>query len=208
MAPITPSNYWITKLTRYQDDKWSQQPNIFAQLALKYFPNNSHILELGCGNGQDAFYFGQNGHSVIATDFVSTEAVNKLPINFQLVDLTNTFPFQDKFFNVVYAHLSLHFFNHQATHDIFQEINRVLKKGGLLAILLNNINDPEIKGYNQLEKNLFQDPNGIAKSYFSIKTLKPFITEYKALLFDESGVSYKDQAKGINNLVRFIGTKL
>lgn len=62
-----------------------------------------NILELNCGTGEDANYFHQQGHHVIATD-ISKEMIavakQKQPnINFQTLDITNITPttFDQKF---------------------------------------------------------------------------------------------------------------
>lgn len=45
------------------------KPTKFAEEVQNIAPPQSKILELGCGVGSDSFYFAQNGHQVLATDF-------------------------------------------------------------------------------------------------------------------------------------------
>ncbi len=214
MSTIDPVNYWNKKLTGYQQESWSTKPNFFAQKASKFFPKKSSILELGCGNGNDSVYFSSLGHNVVATEISQAgltfahQNPKSNKVNFMIHNLTDTFLFADSSFDVVFASQSLHFFNSQITHSIFSEIYRVLKKDGVLAILLNNLKDPEIKDYQLIEKDFYQDPNGIAKRYFSLESLKPLVEQYQILLLDDYGTSYKDQAKGITNLIEFIGKKI
>jgi ubiquinone/menaquinone biosynthesis C-methylase UbiE len=211
-----PSIYWTKKLKNYQQEDWSKEPNLFAQKAVQYFPAGSKILDLGCGNGNDSIFFSKLNYQVTATDFSEaglefaiSHAAKKQgkAVNFINHDLSKALPFADASFDVVFSSQSLHFFNLDTTQKIFEEIYRVLKSGGILSILLNSLNDPEIKNYRLIETDFFQDPDGIAKRYFSIKSLQPFIQNYQVLLLDENGTSFKDKAKGINNLVEFIGIK-
>ena len=66
-------------------------------------------------------------------------------ITFEIVDLTKPLPFADQSFDAVYFHLALHYFDNQKTIEVFNEIHRVLKTGGVFAAFFNTINDPEVK---------------------------------------------------------------
>src|SRR5215207_4217442 len=43
-------------------------PTEFARDVERLLPRASQVLELGCGEGDDAAFFAQRGHTVIATD--------------------------------------------------------------------------------------------------------------------------------------------
>lgn len=129
-----------------------------------------------------------------------------MQITLKKVDLRDELPFDSESFDVVYAHLSLHYFDKETTVRLFGEIQRVLKKGGVFAFFVNSINDPEYKTGKELEPDYFQIDK-TAKRYFSEKTVREFAQWFDVNLLDELGETYKDSAKGVHNLVRFIGTK-
>lgn len=208
--------FWDKKLKKYSVEDWANKPSIFAEWAIQYFSKNGKILELGAGIGQDSIFFAKNGYEVVATDFSETglESIkNKISNALQekifasRFDLTEKFPFEEKMFDIVYAHLSLHLFDKNTTEQIFLEIHRVLKAGGVFAILVNSVNDPEYNIEKEIESGLI-DNNGFLKRFFSKESLKYFIGNFEIIVLDDKGETYKDNEKGVYNLIRFIGRKI
>lgn len=124
------------------------------------------------------------------------------------MDLREPLPFNDNTFNIVYSHMGLHYFGRKETQDVLREIHRILRDGGTLAILLNTLDDPEIRehNYQEIEPHFFEDPrSGLRKSYFSVEYLKE-LTEnlFEPLILDNRGETYKDEVK---SLVRFVGKR-
>lgn len=54
-----------------------EQPSLFARSVIKMVQKGKSILELGCGNGRDSFYFAKNGLNVTAID-ASNAVIEKL----------------------------------------------------------------------------------------------------------------------------------
>lgn len=196
------SSYWDGLHDHYKKQDWIDKPNIFATEVTQYFPKMGKILCLGDGQGQDSKYFVSLGYDVIATD-ISDKALenNKLAVK---ADLREPFPFQDATFDVVYAHLSLHYFSKEVTEKIFREIKRILKKGGVLAVFTNSINDPEFNSGTRLEEEFFEI-EGVTKRFFSIYSMDHFTHDFRPILLDDQGKTYKDEEKGVHNLIRFVG---
>jgi ubiquinone/menaquinone biosynthesis C-methylase UbiE len=206
---------WAALHQNYKEKDWIDKPSIFAEVAAGYFPKSGKVLDLGAGQAQDSRYFADQGFSVVSTDLESSAqelAKSKLSaeqrklITFKVVDLREELPFEDATFDVVYAHLSLHYFNYETTRNIFGEIKRVLKPGGMVAFLVNSTSDPEYKAGERLEDDYFQI-NKAAKRYFSVESARNFTKHFETILLDDLGETYKDNAKGVRNLVRFIGKK-
>lgn len=204
----TNDTYWAKLHDLYSDKDWATKPSMFAEIVKDYLPEYGVILELGAGLGQDSAYFTELGYKVVATDLnidkLATIADGKFLT--QAVDLRENLPFADDSFNVVYAHLSLHYFDTVTTEQIFSEIYRVLKPGGLLAFFTNSTADPEYGQGKLLEQDYFEI-EGTPKRYFSTESATKFAGSFKPLLADNNGATYKDAAKGVHNLIRFIGTK-
>lgn len=199
----------------YAASDWIDKPSIFAEVAITYFPKVGKLLELGAGQGQDGRFFAERGYEVTSTDRErvaldigkqKTPAELSSKIVLQQVDLREKLPFADASFSVVYAHLSLHYFNTKITKQIFAEIRRVLRPGGVLAFLVNSTSDPEYKTGEELESDYFHT-DGMPKRYFSVQTAGEFTAGFEVKLLDDQGETYKDMAKGVHNLIRFIGIK-
>lgn len=199
----------------YKDADWIDKPNLFAQDAIKYFPKSGKILDLGAGQGQDSRFFAEHGYEVVSTDIEESAleiSKSKLPgnlktkVTIQQLDVREDFPFEDESFDVVYAHLSLHYFSFDTTWKIFDNITRVLKPSGLVAVFTNSVDDPEYGTGKRLEPDFFQIDN-VSKRYFSVDSMRKYSEYYEIILLDNHGETYKDAAKGIHNLIRFIGQK-
>ena len=143
-----------------------------AEVAALLAPG-SKVLELGCGYGQDATYLAMHGHDVVATDF-SPIALDNFPhqkvsgrVKPFLMDSTSLpYPFANKHFDVVYAHLGLHYFSTDVTRGVFTEIARILDYGGRFFGLFNSIKDPEAGTGKLIEPNFYELSPGDCKRFF------------------------------------------
>ena len=206
------SVYWNkAHVEKYSKSDWAFKPSIFAKEAIEYFPKSGKLLEIGTGQGGDADFFQSLGYEVVATDYadVAIDNARKRVKNvvFKNVDTAQGLPFADEYFDVVYAHLSLHYFNAVTTKKVFTDIHRILKLGGICATITNTMDDPEKEEYNyeKLEDGYYQDPKGIKKRYFSVQSLASFTDDlFESLLLDNLGRAYKDD---VETLVRFVGKK-
>lgn len=206
---------WTTKLEEYENTEWSNWPSLFAVWAEEnYFPRKSHILELGAGLGQDSRYFARKGHTVVSTDFSAYGVAwckRKIhpslahAIAVQTLDLTQPFPCEADTFDVVFCHLSLHFFTNAITRQIFREIHRVLKTRSLLAALFNSTDDPEFADATPLKGGVVQVQSGFIKRFFTVESVRDFAGDFKPLVLDQEGESFKDLEKKVTGLIRFIG---
>lgn len=204
----TNDKYWAKLHELYSDKDWITKPNIFAELVKDFLSEHGILLDLGAGLGQDSAYFAELGYKVIATDLSIDKLTSLASGKFitQAVDLRENLPFADEAFDIVYAHLSLHYFDEHTTEAIFNEIYRVLKPGGVIAFFTNSTDDPEYKTGKEIETDYFEI-DGIPKRYLSVETAKQFAHAFKPLLVDNNGETYKDAEKGIHNLIRYIGKK-
>jgi SAM-dependent methyltransferase len=201
-------DYWAKLHSMYSQQDWATKPSLFADTVKDYLPKSGKLLELGAGLGQDSAYFADLGYQVTATD-LNVDKLEQLAgnkFNVQAVDLRMPLPYGDATFDVVYAHLSLHYFDNRTTEQIFGEIGRVLKPDGILAFFTNSTDDPEYNTGTQIESNYFSI-EGTPKRYFSAQSAIQFAHAFNPLLADNNGETYKDSAKGIHRLIRFIGCK-
>ncbi len=161
------------------NDRWSNRPfkpaNPCAKRAYELIKTRGlkTLLDLGCGDGRDAIYFSKKGLKVTAVDF-SEGAINKLKsqtdqINCVLEDIRNI-QFKDNVFDVIYARLSLHYFDDQTTKNIFDNLSRILKKGGLIFVKCKSTDDP-----------LFGQGEKVGENMYKKEHLRHFFTrEYMA----------------------------
>jgi SAM-dependent methyltransferase len=172
------TEYWSKQHDKYALTDWIKKPSIFAEWALQYLPAHGVLIDLGAGQGQDSRFFAEKGFTVTSTDFSTTALAiaqqnSSLPIDYINVDLSNPLPFADNSFDVVYAHLSLHYFDGDITKHLFDEIHRIMKHGGILTALCNSDQDLEIQEGKPIEP-AFLEVDGISKRYFSPESARAF----------------------------------
>ncbi|MFH1534856.1 MAG: class I SAM-dependent methyltransferase [Patescibacteria group bacterium] len=208
--------YWTKTHALYSQKDWIRKPTIFAEYAIQHFPKEGKILDLGAGQGQDSRYFAKKGYDVISTDYekfalglnesnIPDELKEKITV--KEVDLLEKLPFYNQEFDVVYSHLSLHYFDLKTTKKIFQEIQRVLKIDGVLALIVNSTSDPEIDQGKLIEKDYY-DYGNISRRYFNTENIKEFVQGFETIVLDDQGETFKDSAIGVFNLIRFIGKRV
>lgn len=175
------------KIEKYWKDKWKdrKQPvNSFARrsfVLIKNLPAGKAgkkfktLLEVGCGMGQDSLYFASKGFKVTALDF-SESGIKKLKVqkdknvNYILKDLRSA-SFKNNSFDVIYAHLSLHYFNDLETAKIFKKLYKALKPGGYIFVKCKSIDDSLYGKGEKVGEDMYK--KGHTRHFFS----KEYMTE-------------------------------
>jgi ubiquinone/menaquinone biosynthesis C-methylase UbiE len=164
--------------------KHSTEKTTYAEEINDQMSVNSTVLELGCGEGNDSIYFAEQGHIVSATDF-SDIAIGQNKkrwmhsnLTFKVQDIRQPFQFDDASFDIVYARLSLHYFTDETTKNIFREIARVLRPGGILCFMCKSTDD-HIYGQGEKIENDMYERDGHVRHFFSKKYVLELLDEVK-----------------------------
>ena len=116
----------------------------------------SRILDFGCGAGRHLVYFAKRGFEVHGFD-ASETAIKRarevlksenLFAHLKVWDMTKPLPYEDAFFDAVLAVRVMHHTYMDNIKRIVREIDRVLKKGGFLFLLVP-FSREEILGWKQ-----------------------------------------------------------
>ncbi len=150
------------------------------------------IIDLGCGSGNDTKYLLSRGKAVIVCDF-SLKAIENIRKNFPEVlgaecfDMTESFPFEDNFSELIIADLSIHYFSEEVTEAVLEEIKRVLKPNGILLLRVNSVKDFN-HGAGQgteIERNYFRTADGRFKRFFDREDICKFFGDWEMLYLNE-----------------------
>jgi len=208
--------FWDDRIARwYAETDWASMPSIFVEQAKEHLPSTGKVLELGCGSGQDGLWLAAQGYDVTQTDLIDSmfptieERARQLGVETTLQQLdvvTDLATIPDQTYDVVHAHLSLHYFDKKTTQAIFDQIHRILKTGGVLTALFNSVDDPEMKEGEEIELH-YRHVGKINKRYLSADEAREFAHQFQILLADNHGETYKDRAKDVHNLIRLIAKK-
>lgn len=140
----------MADLKSYWNAAWAtrkaEPANAFAKHAYAFMKSRKpkYLLEVGCGDGQDAIYFANKGLEVTAVDLSRTAIVLLQSQNKQIksyVRDVRTMQMPKNSFDVIYAHLSLHYFDDKTTTKVFERLLEMLKPGGLIFIKCKSTDD-------------------------------------------------------------------
>ena len=138
--------YWTKFYRNNIDNKELLKPTTFAKFLINedYIVNQNKLIELGCGNGRDSIYFGEQGVHVTAIDQCenTTKQLNTIAnIDSYHADFTRLIQ-SKKNFDVVYSRFTLHSITDEDEERTLEWIYKNLKKDGLLCIEARTLQDP------------------------------------------------------------------
>lgn len=194
------------------NSKWSKlsgklSATSYSKRVYKFLKNKNikSILDLGSGDGKDSLYFLKKDIQVTSVDF-SKEAMSKLTkiikekklknIKTLVADIKNL-NLKNKF-DVIYANLSLHYFDDKTTTKIFSNLLKLLNQDGYLFVRCKSIEDPLYGIGNEIEKNVF-DNKGKIQHLFSKEYLKEKLKGYSIIKIRRTSSKHLTMEKGIVN---------
>ncbi len=104
--------------------------------------SGAKVLSLGAGNFQDEMFFADKGCRVTAVEKKRRDIKERPNITAKWDDMRDVLRgSKDGEFDVVYARLSLHYFQREELERIFEQISRVLVPGGRLCFMVRSKKD-------------------------------------------------------------------
>lgn len=141
---------------------------------IKGIRQGSKILDIGCQRGDLCSTLKRLGHEPYGVEVVEDlleDAQREYPsLNFRLADCETSIPFEDEFLDIAWAGDVI---EHIRFTDVFiNEINRVLKKGGLFILTtpMHNCLKNLIIAIRDFEKHF--DPEFPHLRFYTVKSLK------------------------------------
>jgi SAM-dependent methyltransferase len=162
------------------EDFYGTKPSLLAERALGIFKDEGvqDVLELGCGQGRDSFYFARNGLSVYAIDYSDTsvcqmrdkakeQALDKL-VTLKVRDVRRGIQLPDESVDAVFSNS---FFDMELREDeifsILQDCFRVLRPGGLNIYSVRCEHDPQFGKFVHIDEDMYQNPMGFVVHFFT-----------------------------------------
>lgn len=126
-----------------QKEFFSKRKDEAIEFIKKSLPNlkNKKIIDVGCGNGKDIRLLESLGSSDVygidASEFMINESkkIVSNPKNLFVGNIEETL-FEDNFFDVAIGRFSFHYLSD--FDKAYQELSRILKKGGLLILVVHH----------------------------------------------------------------------
>jgi len=204
---MSEEEYWKTKW----DKREIEEANDFARRSFSQIKdkNFTTLLDLGCGDGRDSLFFASEGLNVTSVDF-SESGIKKLnelskekglKINAIQTDIRKI-KFPDNSFDVIYAHLSLHYFDDEITTQIFEKLFRILKKDGLIFIKCKSVEDALYGKGEKVGKDMYK--KGHIRHFFSEEYMNENLRNFKILSVRKTSSVYHQYE---SNFIEAVGTK-
>lgn len=163
----------------YWDDNWANKytedgklPSNFVVEVVKFIKalKIKNVLDLGAGKGRDTAYFASAGYEVTALDISESalEYIKEQNLCIQTVCANIAdYTLPKKSYDLVFANLSLHYFDDTKTQDIFKKIEKSLTKNGLFCLACKSTDDFEYGKGVEIAENVFE--YGHIRHFFSIE---------------------------------------
>ena len=145
---------------------------------------NRKVLDVGCGNGKDIKFLESLGSSDVYGIDVSkfmifeAEKIVKKPQNLVVGNIEKT-SFTDNFFDVVIGRFSFHYLT--KFDKVYQELSRIIKKNGLLILVVQHpfrdLNYQKNKLYGKQEIIKIELYNNKVPIHFPTHTLKDYFSK-------------------------------
>lgn len=173
--------YWMEHINKeLEEDMWIDDYK-------EYFKSGLY-LDLGCGIGQYSRKFIANGNEVISADIskIALEKVKEFNSNIVNLDMQEPLPFKDNIFDVVFANLSIHYFNDNDTKNLMDEIKRILKQDGVFIGSVNGLEGLEkIKDTaKKLEEHFYFNKNKYIR-LFEQEDLEKYLSGFAILKIEK-----------------------
>ena len=142
------------KIHNYWDNWYRKQiapalPSSFAEFCLKYLSPSNTIIDMGCGNGRDSFFFGSKGFETLGVDYSEIAIQNNIEKNhYPQVHfcVANFGRMKDLgVFSCVYSRFSLHTVDKDTEKLLLQWCYDHLAAEGLFCLEARSTLDPLLK---------------------------------------------------------------
>ncbi|MEO5944373.1 MAG: methyltransferase domain-containing protein [Ferruginibacter sp.] len=177
------------------------------QLMKGRYTADDKILDAGCGEGRNMYWFLQNNFEIFGVDSSEAAILNLKNLSPHLspeklqISFIEKLPFPDQFFNHVISSAVLHFAE-SILHfkEMIKEMHRVLKKGGTLFIRMTSDIGIEDK-VKLLSHGNYHLPDGSMRFLLTKKILSEMMEEFNFSFLEPLKTVNVDDVRCMSTLV-------
>ena len=172
---------------------FGKEPSVAAISAAKIFKENKieKILDLGSGQGRDSLYFAKNGFTIEALDYSASAVkgiINKSKeykldnfLKAKIFDVREKLPYENETFDGCFSHmLYCMAFSVDEIEKLNNEVNRVLKKGGINIFTVRNTSDGDYNNGIHRGEDLYEN-EGFIVHFFSEDKIKRLLSGFELI---------------------------
>lgn len=196
-------NFW--------EKAWSKNSinptNNFARRSYKLIKTKKlkTLLDLGCGLGSDSIYFSNKGLEVIAIDQSekSIEILRKRNNKIKsIVKDIKDLKLRSNSIDVIYAHLSLHYFDDKTTTKIFNNLYRIMNKNGLFFVKCKSVEDKLFGKGEKIAENIYKETH--LRHFFTKEYMEEKLEKFKIIKIRRTSSVYHEYK---SSFIEAIATK-
>ncbi len=200
-------NYWNS----FYKKKSISSESTFAKFTYRKIKKfKGKILDIGCGNGRDAYFFNKKGFNVLGVD-ISQKAIqinskDKIKnLIFKKFDVG-----KDKLkskFEIIYCRFFVHTLDEMLENKLINIIKSTKKKNTLVFFEFRNYKDKIFGNFKSSDHNkIIEFEKGHLRRIIDTKVFKKkFITKTKSkIIYEKSGINLSVYKKDNPNLSRLI----
>ena len=190
------SQHWESNFSN-KPEMFGLNPSLSAKKALKLFQEKkiSKIVEIGAGLGRDSIFFAKNSIHTTALDYspsgikVINQKTNKENlsnyISTKLFDVREKLPFEDSSVEACYSHmLYCMALTTNNLEKLNNEIQRILKPGGINIYTVRHTNDGDFKNGIHIGEDLYEN-DGFIVHYFSKEKITSLLSGFKNIYLEK-----------------------
>jgi adenylylsulfate kinase-like enzyme len=137
-------NYWNDYYNAGGGD-CIENPSDFAKFSIDYMKTGAKLIDIGCGNGRDSFFFDEIGLKVTAVDFCETAIRDIKKKECRILAICDNFVSAKAIFCIdydyCYARWSIHAIDAIQQHELLTNVYGALRDGGMLFAEMITVND-------------------------------------------------------------------
>ena len=152
------NDYWNSYYKR--NPPKSQSESLFAQFVGKYVQSERILVDLGCGNGRDSFFFNKHGLDVIGID-ASESAITALSdyasesLHFICGDFVNEDSVYNRKVDYFYSRFTIHAIDEDREKALLKNVYQSLAGGGMFFIEVRGIHDDKYGKGEKVGRNTY-----------------------------------------------------
>lgn len=197
--------------TFYKKNKLKKNSS-FSNFVLKKINNNADIIDIGCGDGRDSFFFKDFFKKVHALD-KSSVVIKKNNIRKKKHKINNLkftknniakerFWWKKKYKNI-YARFFIHAINYKEQLFFLKNLKKISSASSLIFLEFRTIDDPTFKYGTKLSK--YERIYGHYRRFINVRDFKKILKENKfKILYYKSSFDFSVFRNQKPHLARFI----
>lgn len=190
----------------------TQNESLFAKFVCRYVLPGKTLVDLGCGNGRDSFFFNNIGLIVYGID-ASESAISILnnyntdSLIFICGDFINDKTIYSKKIDYFYSRFTIHAIDQKGEKELIQNVYSSLAEGGYFFIEVRSIHDEKFGKGTMVGKNTYMYDNHYRRFVDINELIMSLIKTGFCIKYAEENKGFAPYKNEDSEIIRIVVTK-